>query len=242
MATHSHLTGVTVLPRHQMASDFARVAKRKAPGTSTPSTALNQVELSTRTSRINTRPSAPKVVNVGVRDSTYVLDGLLYHESDLRITEHYTDTAGFTDHIFALMRLLGFIFAPRIRDLGETKLYIPKQKRGAPAYDALKALIGGTLNVKLIRDHWDDILRLAASIKQGAATASLLVRKLSSCPRQNGLAAALRELGRIERIFFILKLAAECGITSARAGWTEQRRSAQRLGTSGIFQPLGRNT
>jgi TnpA family transposase len=33
-------------------------------------------------------------VNVGVRDSTYVLDGLLYHESDLRIEEHYTDTAG----------------------------------------------------------------------------------------------------------------------------------------------------
>ncbi|RWV07001.1 hypothetical protein EPU44_28805, partial [Escherichia coli] len=24
------------------------------------------------------------MVNVGVRDSTYVLDGLLYHESDLR--------------------------------------------------------------------------------------------------------------------------------------------------------------
>ncbi|GHL16837.1 hypothetical protein ECZU23_52800 [Escherichia coli] len=36
------------------------------------------------------------MVNVGLRDSTYVLDGLLYHESDLRIEEHYTDTAGFT--------------------------------------------------------------------------------------------------------------------------------------------------
>jgi hypothetical protein len=41
------------------------------------------------------------------RDSTYVLDGLLYHESDLRIEEHYTDTAGFTDHVFVLMHLLG---------------------------------------------------------------------------------------------------------------------------------------
>jgi TnpA family transposase len=33
-------------------------------------------------------PFHTKVVNVGVRDSTYVLDGLLYHESDLRIEEH----------------------------------------------------------------------------------------------------------------------------------------------------------
>ncbi|WP_410482218.1 Tn3 family transposase [Raoultella planticola] len=56
-------------------------------------------------------PFHTKVVNVGVRDSTYVLDGLLYHESDLRIEEHYTDTAGFTDHVFALMHLLGFRFA-----------------------------------------------------------------------------------------------------------------------------------
>ncbi len=136
-------------------------------------------------------PFHTKVVNVGLRDSTYVLDGLLYHESDLRIEEHYTDTAGFTDHVFALMHLLGFRFAPRIRDLGDTKLYIPK---GDAAYDALKPMIGGTLNIKHVRAHWDEILRLATSIKQGTVTASLMLRKLGSYPRQNGLAVALREL------------------------------------------------
>jgi TnpA family transposase len=30
-----------------------------------------------------------KVINAAVRDATHVLDGLLYHESDLRIEEHY---------------------------------------------------------------------------------------------------------------------------------------------------------
>nr|WP_011265186.1 Tn3 family transposase [Leptospirillum ferrooxidans]AAX38539.1 ORF961 [Leptospirillum ferrooxidans] len=146
-------------------------------------------------------PFSSKLVNVGVRDSTYVLDGLLYHESDLRIEEHYTDTAGFTDHVFALMHLLGFRFAPRIRDLGETKLFIPKD---GPEYDALKPMIGGTLNLQIIRTHWPEILRLATSIKQGTVTASLMLRKLGSYPRQNGLAVALRELGHIERTLFIL--------------------------------------
>jgi TnpA family transposase len=146
-------------------------------------------------------PFTVKVVNVGVRDATYVLDGLLYHESDLCIEEHYTDTAGFTDHLFALMHLLGYRFAPRIRDLGDTKLYIPKGEAG---YDALKPMIGGTLNIKSIRDNWDEILRLATSIKQRTVTASLMLRKLGSYPRQNGLAVALRELGRIERTLFIL--------------------------------------
>jgi TnpA family transposase len=146
-------------------------------------------------------PFSTRVVNVGVRDSTYVLDGLLYHESDLRIEEHYTDTAGFTDHVFALMHLLGFRFAPRIRDLGDTKLYIPSREQD---YPALKAMIGGTLNIKHLRAHWDEILRLASSIKHGTVTASLMLRKLGSYPRQNGLAIALRELGRIERTLFIL--------------------------------------
>jgi TnpA family transposase len=146
-------------------------------------------------------PFHTKVVNVGVRDATYVLDGLLDHESDLRIEEHYTDTAGFTDHVFALMHLLGFRFAPRIRDLGDTNLYRP---RGAAGYDALKPMLGGTLNLAQVRAHWDDLLRVATSIAQGTVTASLMLRKLGSYPRQNGLAVALRELGRIERTLFVL--------------------------------------
>lgn len=146
-------------------------------------------------------PFHAKVVNVGVRDATYVLDGLLYHESDLRIEEHYTDTAGFTDHVFALMHLLGFRFAPRIRDLRDTKLYIPKDD---VSYDALHSMVGGTLNIKHVQIHWDAILRLATSIKSGTVTASLILRKLGSYPRQNGLAIALRELGRIECTLFIL--------------------------------------
>ncbi|AJZ56902.1 tn3 transposase DDE domain protein [Paraburkholderia fungorum] len=146
-------------------------------------------------------PFYPNLVNVGVRDSTYVLDGLLYHESDLRIQEHYTDTNGFTDHVFALMHLLGFRFAPRIRDLHDMKLYVPGSVKD---YPALQSMIGDTYNEKAIRRNWDEILRLATSIRQGTVTASLMLRKLGSYPRQNGLAVALREIGRIERTLFIL--------------------------------------
>jgi TnpA family transposase len=72
------------------------------------------------TASLSLGPYAPfhtKVINATVRDATHVLDGLRSHESDWRIEEHDTDTAGFTDHVFALMHLLGFRFAPRIRDL-----------------------------------------------------------------------------------------------------------------------------
>jgi TnpA family transposase len=147
-------------------------------------------------------PFHTKVINAAVRDATHVLDGLLYHESELQIEEHYTDTAGFTDHVFALCHLLGFRFAPRIRDLADKRIYVP----GAPsAWPALTPLIGGSLNLKLIEQQFDEVIRLAASIKQGTVTASLILRKLAAYPRQNSLALALRELGRIERTLFTLQ-------------------------------------
>jgi len=147
-------------------------------------------------------PFHTKVINATVRDATYVLDGLLYHESDLKIEEHYTDTAGFTDHVFALCHLLGFRFAPRIRDLADRRIYAPEKGH---TYPALQGLVGGTLNVPLMATQWKEALRLATSIKQGTVTASLILRKLGAYPRQNSLALALRELGRVERTLFTLE-------------------------------------
>lgn len=147
-------------------------------------------------------PFHTKVIAANARDATHVLDGLLYHESELAIEEHYTDTAGYTDHVFALCHLLGFRFAPRIRDLGDKRLYVPDYDGD---YPALKSLIGGKLNLTLIQAQWPEILRLAASIRHGTVTASLIIRKISSYPRQNSLAVALREVGRLERTLFMLE-------------------------------------
>ena len=147
-------------------------------------------------------PFHTKVINATVRDATHVLDGLLYHESDLRIEEHYTDTAGFTDHVFALFHVVGFRFAPRIRDLADKRLYVPGK---ASQWPALASIIGAPLNQKLIEQQFPEILRLGSSIKHGTVTASLMMRKLSAYPRQNSLAVALREFGRIERTLFELE-------------------------------------
>lgn len=87
-------------------------------------------------------PYHTKVIAATVRDATHVLDGLLYHESELRIAEHYTNTAGFTDHVFALCHLLGFHFAPRIRDLADKRLYVPGK---ASQWPALSPLIGASI-------------------------------------------------------------------------------------------------
>lgn len=141
-------------------------------------------------------PSHTKVINTVVRDATHILDGLLYDRPDLRIEEHSTDTAGSTDHVFALCHLLVFRFAPRIRDLADKRLSVP----GKPTqWRSLTPLIGSSINTKLIEQQLGEVLRLAASTQQGTVTASLILRKLGSYRHQNSLAPALRELGRMER-------------------------------------------
>ena len=141
-------------------------------------------------------PYHTNVIAASAHEAPHVLDGLLYHESSLVIDEHYTDTGGFSDHVFAVCRAFGFRFAPRIRNLKEKRLY---SMPGVKVPPELEFLVAGQINMKLIQDHWQDILRLLTSIKTGTVTASVILRKLAAYPRQNGLAQALRELGKLER-------------------------------------------
>ena len=48
--------------------------------------------------------------------------------------------AGFTDHVFALCHLLGFRFAPRIRDLADKRLYVPGSDREYAALAPLASM------------------------------------------------------------------------------------------------------
>ena len=63
----------------------------------------------------NYAPFYSTVIECTDRDAAFVLDGLLYNESDLALEEHYTDTHGYTEINFAAFAMLGRRFAPRIR-------------------------------------------------------------------------------------------------------------------------------
>jgi TnpA family transposase len=146
-------------------------------------------------------PFFTKVIAATASEALHILDGLLYHQSDVTVRRHHTDGGGDSEHVFALLALLGFQFAPRIPDLKHRRLYGFAKPS---AYPTLEPLIAGRLNVALIRAHWQEILRVAASIRTGSVTASLIMRQLAAYPRQNGVAGALRELGRLERTLFTL--------------------------------------
>jgi TnpA family transposase len=143
-----------------------------------------------------------QIINCSPREAIYVLDGLLNHDTILSIEEIFTDTHGYTEYIFALCNLLGIKFSPRIRDLPDQSLYkFDKEKD----YNHIKELIDGTINIKLIIEQWDEIVRLVSSLKNRTVSPSLLLYRLNSYSRKNRLLKALREIGRIYKTIHILE-------------------------------------
>lgn len=126
----------------------------------------------------------------------YVIDALCHHESDLHTQEHYADTRGSMGYVFALTALIGFRFAPRLRDALWCHLYLVDE---VGVHEPLKSLLLRQINRKLIIEQWDKMRHIASSIRHGLMAASLLMRKLAAYPRQNQIARVLTEMGRLKR-------------------------------------------
>ncbi|MDG1372161.1 MAG: Tn3 family transposase [Paracoccaceae bacterium] len=134
-------------------------------------------------------------------EAPFVLDGLVGNPAEFDPLIHYTDTGGVSDHVFALFHLLGLAFAPRIRDFPDRRMAcFGSQKR----WRTLGPIIGKPINEEVIRQHWGDVMRLAASIRNGDLKPSAILRKLGAYRQQNRLYLALGEIGRIERTLFML--------------------------------------
>ena len=144
---------------------------------------------------------------------------------------------GFSDHNFALMHLLGVRFAPRIPNLADRRLYAFGP---ASTWPTLAPFIAGRPEEKLIAAHWDDVLRLAASVRTGRVSASLMLRRLGAYPRQNGLALALREVGRIERTLYTLDWLEQPQLRRQATAELNKGESRNALARAVCFHRLGR--
>ena len=110
------------------------------------------------------------------------------------------DTHGYTNPAMAIAKLLGFDLCPRLRDLAERKLYLP---RGFSVPDGLEAVTVRRVSLAAIERGWDELLRLAASIRSGRVSASLALRCFMSSAQGDPLHRAAEHLGRLLRTVFL---------------------------------------
>jgi len=116
---------------------------------------------------------------------------------------HSTDTHGYSEIIFAITHLLGFTFAPRIKNLQDQRLY-SFRKRKMYEEKGYKILPDAVINTQIIAEQWDQILRLIATLKLKETTASQLLKRLSSYSRQHPLYRALKAFGQSIKSVYIL--------------------------------------
>lgn len=144
---------------------------------------------------------ASRVISCLLREAIYVLDGLLKNDTILNPREHYTDTHGYTEHLFGLCYLLGYSFMPRLKDLPDQQLYTI----GRTSYRRLDPLFHGNIDTALIQQQWDQLVRVAASLKNQTAPAHVVLQRLSRNAPSDRLARALTALGRVVKTIYILR-------------------------------------
>lgn len=140
-----------------------------------------------------------------LRDSPILLAVVLEQQIYLQPTQIMTDTGAYSDLVFALFRLLEYRFSPRLADVGGTRFWRIDPKAD---YGLLNSVSEHNISLQKIEPHWDDMLRLAGSLKLGRVSAAGIMRTLQVGERPTRLAQAIAEFGRIDKTLHTLTYAA----------------------------------
>jgi TnpA family transposase len=134
-----------------------------------------------------------------------VFDILFNHTTDIQPEIHSTATHGTNAVNFAVLKMFGYQFAPRCRDIdnkvGEA-LYGFKHPSQDDEDMVLKPI--RKLRPELIIEEWENIQRIMVSLALKTTTQSTIVRQLSACARKNKTRRALWEYDNIFRSLYLL--------------------------------------
>lgn len=150
-----------------------------------------------------------QVISCSEREAPYVLNGLLHNDTELTPKEHYTDTHGYTEQLFGLCHLLGYSFMPRIKNYKKQRFYFPK---GCSPPPELEPLFHDDIDPELIVEQWDNLVRVAASLKHRLVSAHVIAKRLINSSPSNRLAKALTHLGRLVKTIYLLRYIDDAGL------------------------------
>ena len=128
------------------------------------------------------------------------IEGVIRQEK-LEISQLAVDTHGYTDFAMALARMLGFDLCPRLKELKQRHLFVPRRAK-VPA--EIAAVCEANVDVALIEKHWDSLVHLAASVMSGHASAAAALARFGSAAQGDPIHDAGVQLGRLLRTVFLV--------------------------------------
>ncbi len=137
---------------------------------------------------------------LGQRQAGAAIEGVVRQSAAELVERLAVDTHGYTDFAMAMAKLLGFDLCPRLKDLRDRRLHIPREL-GVP--DELIAVVNQDVTLTQIEANWDQLVRIAASIDIGKTSAVLALQRFGSAARGDPFHKAGTGLGRLLRTLFL---------------------------------------
>ena len=133
------------------------------------------------------------------RQAGVAIEGVLRQER-METSQLAVDTHGYTDFAMSHSRLLGFDLCPRLKELKQRHLFLP---RGMAIPPEIAAVCEANVNTDLIEKHWDTLVHLAAAVMSGNASAVAALARFGSAAKGEPVYEAGVQLGRLLRTAFL---------------------------------------
>lgn len=138
-------------------------------------------------------------VVLGERQVGAAIEGII-RQTELDLNRLAVDTHGYSDVGMAISHGLGFDLCPRLANMPSRRLTVP---RDFTVPEGIKELVDTTINLDHIRSHWDDYVRVLASISNGTISAVTALQRFGSAAQGDPLYRAANQLGRLLRTIFL---------------------------------------
>jgi TnpA family transposase len=134
------------------------------------------------------------------RQAGAAIEGVVRQTAAATIERLAVDTHGYTDFGMAMGKLLGFDLCPRLSHLRDRRLHVPRDLSVPPS---LAAVVVPDVSLPHIEAGWDQLIRVAASIKGGWLSAVLALTRFGSAARVDPIHQAGNALGKLLRSLFL---------------------------------------
>jgi len=141
--------------------------------------------------------------NYSASEAAAMIQGLIRHDTEMRVEKNFVDSHGQSEVAFAFCRLLNeFKLMPRLKRIKYERLYLPDVGM-ASSFPNLTNVLTRPIRLELIEQQYDEMIKATIAMRYGYATAEAILRRYSSYNTTHPTYKALIELGKAEKTIFL---------------------------------------
>jgi len=141
--------------------------------------------------------------NYSASEAAAMIEGLIRHDTEMRVEKNFVDSHGQSEVAFAFCRLLNdFKLIPRLKRIKRERLYLP-DKDMVSDFPNLLGILSRPIRWELIEQQYDEMIKATIAMRYGYATAEAILRRYSSFNTAHPTYKALIELGKAEKTIFL---------------------------------------